>query len=538
MSDIIIPGIPASALPLASSQGPGAMTAAEHAAASVGLPTIMTFQFSAAAAYTNNQTWIEPNGKSTRRSTYQTQAGTQYGATVFDIRNCTTAQDVAVVAAGIINGDANSLFTANTPVGGLLTLTAKALGPQNNITISGTGPGTCTITQYGRAATNTLTDPAPVSPLLAGTVWAAFGDSITIGLGLSAGQDYVSVAAAKLGIPVMNYGVSGESCQTIVGEPNPLNPLTAQIGDIVNHPNVNLITLMIGVNDFASARSVLGAADLALAKALNALDHTSSFAEAFCWVLRTVNAAVPTARIGVILPVNTSAAAGTANTLQAYRNVQERIALALSTQMNVEVLKPAYDLGMRSTDEIYFQVDHVHPNATGQAVLGGYVARKLTQAASRESAGGQVERWEKIAEVAPTTNSTTVDFAVTVANWKRLQIRYVGIGVSGGAGSMYLRVDGNDPGGNYTYGVEVGAFVQSSNNVAYVIMATGNTILGGTVDLEPSSAGIWRMHSRHSRGYTQAVITAPTTSVGLHAYPNSSIVAANLPVIELWGVSK
>jgi len=44
-----------------------------------------------------------------------------------------------------------------------------------------------------------------------GTQIIAFGDSLTLGIGASAGHDYVSVLAQKVGRPILNRGVAGDT---------------------------------------------------------------------------------------------------------------------------------------------------------------------------------------------------------------------------------------------------------------------------------------------------------------------------------------
>ena len=81
------------------------------------------------------------------------------GVVVLDIHACTTAQDVAVVVASIVNAQSGSTVTANTPVSGVLTLTSKTPGSAGNVLVSGTGAGTALQTQTG-------TDPSAAAPIL------------------------------------------------------------------------------------------------------------------------------------------------------------------------------------------------------------------------------------------------------------------------------------------------------------------------------------------------------------------------------------
>jgi len=54
--------------------------------------------------------------------------------------------------------------------------------------------------------------PAPiVNPRPAGTRIIALGDSLTSGVGASSGHDYVAVLASKIGRPIVNCGVAGDT---------------------------------------------------------------------------------------------------------------------------------------------------------------------------------------------------------------------------------------------------------------------------------------------------------------------------------------
>src|SRR3989344_2963816 len=53
--------------------------------------------------------------------------------------------------------------------------------------------------------------PAPVTNYRsAGTDIIAFGDSLVLGVGASEGRDFVSLMSQKIGVPVVNLGVSGD----------------------------------------------------------------------------------------------------------------------------------------------------------------------------------------------------------------------------------------------------------------------------------------------------------------------------------------
>ena len=523
---------------LATSTAKGLESPLEHIVASVGLPTVLTFQFAAKSAYAANDSWVEPgqgfsNGLTGRFTTYRVDGTAPLGTTVFDIRTATTAQDVALVAAAVINGDSASLFTAGVPVAGLLTLTAKVIGPQTNAPIGGTGAGTTTIVQYGRLP---ISAPSPIVQVAQpGIVWAAFGDSITRGNGVPAGSDYVSVALRQLGVPTRaayNFSISGTAVQTMAG----YQPFTAQVGEVQNYRLTNLVTMMVGVNDYISTLGTLGDVDVVMAKSVGALSGSASFAEAFRLALETVIAAVPRARIAVMLPLPTQAPAGIAGlVLQDYRNVMERICLAKSQVANVEVWKPHEDLGIQSSDTTLFQVDGVHLTTLGQMVLGQYVARSVVQVHARGGLTGKPEHWELIARVAPTATVSSVDIPVVVSRYKRLRFRVKSWGIAGGAQSCFLRVDGASTSGCNSYGMDVGALVSYPNNVAYLANSWSATPLGFTATLEPDTATLWRSFSTWMRGSLSSFFTAPTTSIGLGGSVANCFVGGST-VVELYGV--
>ena len=50
-------------------------------------------------------------------------------------------------------------------------------------------------------------------PPRAGTAWVAFGDSLTAGYGVEAGQDYPSVLGRRLGVNIENHGSAGDTSE-------------------------------------------------------------------------------------------------------------------------------------------------------------------------------------------------------------------------------------------------------------------------------------------------------------------------------------
>lgn len=72
-----------------------------------------------------------------------------------------------------------------------------------------------------------------------GSAIIAFGDSLTAGYGAGAGEDYPSRLAARLGVPVINAGVSGDTTESAATR---LDDVLAQ--------NPRIVIVGLGGNDF------------------------------------------------------------------------------------------------------------------------------------------------------------------------------------------------------------------------------------------------------------------------------------------------
>jgi lysophospholipase L1-like esterase len=109
------------------------------------------------------------------------------------------------------------------------------------------------------------------------------------------------------------------------------------------------------------------------------LDAGTDFAEAIRYHLYRVKSYAPTARVCMILPLNTTAVpAAPAGTLQQYRDIIEAVAVGMNLQgQNVEVWKPHEALGLLDPTNAAYFADGVHPTALGHAILGEWVARKI-----------------------------------------------------------------------------------------------------------------------------------------------------------------
>lgn len=73
-----------------------------------------------------------------------------------------------------------------------------------------------------------------------GDVIVAFGDSLTVGVGAPLGQDYVSQVSARLEMPILNRGVSGNTSAQAL----------ARLENDVLSIRPDTVILLIGGNDF------------------------------------------------------------------------------------------------------------------------------------------------------------------------------------------------------------------------------------------------------------------------------------------------
>lgn len=74
-----------------------------------------------------------------------------------------------------------------------------------------------------------------------GETLIALGDSLTFGEGVQPSENYVSVLSSKLGVPIVNAGVSGDTTAMAL----------ARLPDILEkYPHPKLVIVMLGGNDF------------------------------------------------------------------------------------------------------------------------------------------------------------------------------------------------------------------------------------------------------------------------------------------------
>jgi acyl-CoA thioesterase I len=74
----------------------------------------------------------------------------------------------------------------------------------------------------------------------AGETIVCFGDSLTEGVGASEGEDYPTVLSRRLGVPVLNAGLRGDTTAQAL----------ERLADVVLNKNPRLVIILLGGNDF------------------------------------------------------------------------------------------------------------------------------------------------------------------------------------------------------------------------------------------------------------------------------------------------
>jgi len=80
--------------------------------------------------------------------------------------------------------------------------------------------------------------PAPARPT-SGERIIAFGDSLVEGVGASAGRDFVSLLSARIGVPIINAGRSGDTTASALG----------RLDAAVLSRNPRVVIIVLGGND-------------------------------------------------------------------------------------------------------------------------------------------------------------------------------------------------------------------------------------------------------------------------------------------------
>jgi lysophospholipase L1-like esterase len=79
-----------------------------------------------------------------------------------------------------------------------------------------------------------------------GTNIIAFGDSLTAGFGAGAGDDYPSKLSKRLGMPIINAGVSGDTTESAL----------ARIDDDVVSKDARIVIVGLGGNDYLRSEPI------------------------------------------------------------------------------------------------------------------------------------------------------------------------------------------------------------------------------------------------------------------------------------------
>jgi len=206
--------------------------------------------------------------------------------------------------------------------------------------------------------------PGSDGPSYSALNYYALGDSITYGAGSSSDSyGYADVIHSKFNFnSFTKLAVGGATAM-----PTPeRGELTTQVNEI--GANADIITVMIGVNDYNVGNS-LGNADDVLQKPYASLNKSLSFAEAFRYCLETIKRNHEQARIYVILPLQTTWTGPVS--LDQFRSAEIKIANYLS----IPVISANMESGLWAGGT--FMPDGVHPNDTGYTVLGNYIARRI-----------------------------------------------------------------------------------------------------------------------------------------------------------------
>lgn len=178
-------------------------------------------------------------------------------------------------------------------------------------------------------------------PLPPGTVVLAFGDSITHGTGVAAGEDYPSKLAAKTGWQLVNGGVPSDTTETARDRLRPL----------LDEYSPKLVIVELGGNDF-----LRGVADAPVTANLEAM-------------LAEIKAAGAIAVLVEVPRPSLAAMVGMGGGAPLYGQLAERQKVLLVEKVLPQILA-----------ESALKTDAVHPNAEGYAKLADGLAEAFTAA--------------------------------------------------------------------------------------------------------------------------------------------------------------
>jgi lysophospholipase L1-like esterase len=189
--------------------------------------------------------------------------------------------------------------------------------------------------------------------------YCALGNSITF----AGGNGYAEKIDSMLDFKsFVNLAVNSTTAM-------PLDDRPRLYSQVVNIPDsANLITVMIGVNDFDNS-NYIGDVDSILLLPFSSLDTTRSFADAYRFNMQYIKDSFPDANIFAINILKTTR--NGVYDLNQYRSVISKICNYLS----IPVINADKEAGL--TESSHYLSDEVHPNSLGQNRLASYIATKI-----------------------------------------------------------------------------------------------------------------------------------------------------------------
>mgnify|MGYP002621585425 CR=1 FL=1 len=165
-----------------------------------------------------------------------------------------------------------------------------------------------------------------------GSTIVAFGDSLVKGIGASRSGGFVKILEGRLGLPIINEGVSGDTTRTAL----------ARISNVTRH-NPDIVLVLLGGNDVLKRLTT---------------DDTFSNLRAIVTLLREQGAVV------LVLGVQSGVF------FDDFAEAVEQLSLQLGTAYVPKVLRVSFDKPPLKDDPI-------HPNDAGYAVIADHVEPTL-----------------------------------------------------------------------------------------------------------------------------------------------------------------
>jgi len=206
--------------------------------------------------------------------------------------------------------------------------------------------------------------PGSVESAYSSLNYYALGDSITYGYGSTSGSfSYADILHSKFTFnSFTKLAVNDATSMPTFG----FSELATQVSAI--GANADIITILIGTYDY-QLYNPLGDADAVLQLQYASLDKSLSFAEGFRYCLETIKRNHEQAKIYVILPLQTTWEG--MDPLDQFRAAEIKIA----TYLSIPVIYANTESGLWPGGTL--MPDGLHPNDTGQTILGNYIARKI-----------------------------------------------------------------------------------------------------------------------------------------------------------------